>query len=117
MREFIETFFGSPLWLRIGWTILHSLWLITLFAVTTAFILSLVRKHSAQLRYLCATTSLCVMALAVAVTFWAIPLPRQDLTSTTQEDPRDQIEHQPPALIADSSSTITDRPPPDRTPN
>ena len=51
---------------RIGWTLLHSLWQIALIAGVYALVAALLRKRSAQARYLCG----CAALLAMLVRRW-----------------------------------------------
>ncbi|MHC4715161.1 MAG: M56 family metallopeptidase, partial [Planctomycetota bacterium] len=65
----IDSLLSLPLLERIGWTLLHSLWQLSLVAVLAASVLLMLRKASASARYTLALAMLFVMAALPAVTF------------------------------------------------
>ena len=58
---------------RIGWTLLHSLWQFALLAALLAGALELLRRRSANLRYLVGCLALAAMLAAGATTFCLLP--------------------------------------------
>ncbi len=72
----LRTFFQSGIleasWAeRIGWALLHSLWQIALIAGVYALIGAMLRKRSAQARYLCGCAAMLAM-LGAPVATWLI---------------------------------------------
>lgn len=113
MSEFVETLFNSPLVSRIGWTILHSLWVLTVLACVTAAILSLLRNRSPHLRYVLGMASFAGMALAVVVTFWVVPVPKPALETASQieEALSPPIAVSPTPIAEPTEDSVTPTPP------
>jgi beta-lactamase regulating signal transducer with metallopeptidase domain len=61
---------------QLGWVLLHSLWEIALLTAVLALPLSLLRRGSANLRYLVACGGLVIMAIAPIVTYGLLPAGR-----------------------------------------
>ena len=66
-------FVGAPWAERLGWTLLHSLWQITVVALVYALLSFLLRKRSASVRYICACGALLVMMVLTVGTYLALP--------------------------------------------
>ncbi len=58
---------------RIGWTLLHSLWQFALLAVLLAGVLEVLRRRSANLRYLVGCFALAAMLAVSGTTFCLLP--------------------------------------------
>lgn len=58
---------------RLGWTLVHFLWQGSLIALAHAVVVALLKRHSAQARYLAGCLALMAIALAPAVTFAVQP--------------------------------------------
>jgi bla regulator protein BlaR1 len=73
---------------RLGWTLLHSLWEIALLTAVLALLLSVLRRGSANVRYLTACGGLTVMAIVPMVTYGVLPESRAPAitASATAED-------------------------------
>ncbi|NQU20499.1 MAG: HEAT repeat domain-containing protein [Candidatus Nealsonbacteria bacterium] len=73
---------------RLGWTLLHSLWEIALVTAVLALLLSVLRRGSANVRYLTACGGLAVMAIVPMVTYGLLPESRAPAitASATAED-------------------------------
>lgn len=65
----IQTLFSEQLIEAFGWTLLHSIWQISIVAISVTLILLLLRKNSAQARYFIAFSSLIIIAIWTSVTF------------------------------------------------
>ena len=68
------TLLDHPLTDRLGWTLLHSVWLLAIVAAVVAAELFVLRRHSAAARYLAATTGLAVMALVPLVVYFSMAI-------------------------------------------
>jgi beta-lactamase regulating signal transducer with metallopeptidase domain len=55
---------------RLGWALLHSIWQGALGATMLALLVSALRRHSANARYMVACAMLCAVAAAPAITFF-----------------------------------------------
>jgi WD40 repeat protein/beta-lactamase regulating signal transducer with metallopeptidase domain len=60
----------DAVWLAIGWTMLHFLWVGGLIGILSAMVLQGLRRASAELRYSVALASLAMLALAPIVIGW-----------------------------------------------
>ncbi len=60
---------------KLGWTLLHSLWQGGVVVLLLVFLLRLLRKSSANIRYLIACIGLAVIILLPVVTFYLVPGP------------------------------------------
>jgi beta-lactamase regulating signal transducer with metallopeptidase domain/peptidoglycan/xylan/chitin deacetylase (PgdA/CDA1 family) len=65
----IETFLGSELVARIGWTLLNSFWQIGLTSIALFLVLRVVHDHSANLRYILAVSALILSVFLPVLTF------------------------------------------------
>jgi beta-lactamase regulating signal transducer with metallopeptidase domain len=63
------TIFSKSLDYALGWTVLHSIWQITLIAIITGIILFVYRNRSAQQRYWLANGALFTMLIVAVATF------------------------------------------------
>jgi beta-lactamase regulating signal transducer with metallopeptidase domain len=63
---------SDALWLAIGWTMLHFLWVGGLIGLASAMALLVLRRASAELRYGVALASLALLALAPVVIGWQV---------------------------------------------
>ena len=82
----IEQMLSGPWAVRLGWTLVHSLWEIAVVAAIVAALLALLRRRSAEARYLAACVVLAAMLVPPAVTYSLIPTP-PDAVVGTQPDP------------------------------
>ncbi len=64
---------ASPLFYRLGWTLLHSLWQGTAIACLAWIALAAMRRRSPQARYLCACAALLLLVVAPIATYTTIP--------------------------------------------
>ncbi|MEW6736682.1 MAG: hypothetical protein AB1489_35665, partial [Acidobacteriota bacterium] len=71
----IDSFFSSQYIQVIGWTLLHSLWQSVLLAGFLAFALLVLRRHSANLRYLAAIIVLVMAFCLLPATFLLLARP------------------------------------------
>jgi beta-lactamase regulating signal transducer with metallopeptidase domain/LysM repeat protein len=60
---------------KLGWTLLHSVWQGGVVALLLVVLLRVLRKSSANLRYLIACLGLAVIVLLPVVTFYVVPAP------------------------------------------
>jgi beta-lactamase regulating signal transducer with metallopeptidase domain/protocatechuate 3,4-dioxygenase beta subunit len=60
---------ASPIVVRLGWTLLHSLWQGAAVAACAAASFALLRRHAPAIRYLVACAALALMVLLPAITF------------------------------------------------
>ena len=88
---------------RLGWTLLHSIWILALLGIVTAAAIILLRKKSPQARYVYSYISLILMAVAPLVMFANSPVkeinhPKVAAISSTIEKPVAQpiVSHSPP---------------------
>ena len=65
---------GDAMWLAIGWTMLHFLWVGGLIGVAAAMALRALGGASAEVRYGVALASLAMLAVAPAVIGWRASL-------------------------------------------
>ncbi|MGP0068920.1 MAG: hypothetical protein ACLQGP_35635, partial [Isosphaeraceae bacterium] len=63
---------SKAVWLAIGWTMLHFLWVGGLIGIATAVALRMLRVASADVRYVAALAGLTLLALAPAAIGWRI---------------------------------------------
>jgi len=74
--------FDVPLFLAVGWVVVHSLWQGVLIAMITAGVLGLMRHRSAAARYLVACLGLAaILLLPVATVVWTMISGRQTVTA------------------------------------
>lgn len=90
----------NPLIERLGWTLLHSLWQGTLAWMVLRITLSLLRKHSAQARYLAACAALALATLAPWITFFQLDVTQRLSVHVSQSLPL------PRAASADITAVI-----------
>ncbi len=64
-----DVIFSAGLDRALGWTMLHSIWQATLIAVLTGILLLVLRRHSAQVRYIVANLALLAVLLTSVATF------------------------------------------------
>ncbi len=69
----INDLLSSDLALRLGWTLLHSLWQILLIWAVIGALLVLLARRSANVRYLVACCGMAAMYLPLIVTFLLVP--------------------------------------------
>jgi beta-lactamase regulating signal transducer with metallopeptidase domain/peptidoglycan/xylan/chitin deacetylase (PgdA/CDA1 family) len=87
----IETFLGSELVARVGWTLLHSLWQIGLTSIALFFVLRALRDHSANLRYVIGVSALLLSVFLPVFTFVQISTQTQIHESETAASSSDAI--------------------------
>ena len=78
--ELFKALHDSLLVYRLGWTLVHILWLGTAVAMALAAALWLLRNRSSQARYLTATVALGLMATLSVATYFTIPAPPAAIT-------------------------------------
>jgi len=62
-----------PVWVeRLGWTLVHSLWLLTFIAILAAIVLRFLRSRSARARYAAAVAMLALMVIGPMATWGLI---------------------------------------------
>jgi formylglycine-generating enzyme required for sulfatase activity len=66
---------------RLGWTLVHSLWIGVVVAALLSVTLVALRRRSPQARYLAACAAMILMAAAPIVTFPLVPAPAQPLVA------------------------------------
>jgi uncharacterized membrane protein len=71
--NFIDQIMAAEWITRLGWTLLHSLWEIALITAVLALLIPLLRRGSANVRYLLACGGLTLMAIVPIVTFCVLP--------------------------------------------
>ena len=64
----LQNIFQEEIVQRLGWTLVHFVWQATVVAVILAIVLRLLRKYSANLRYLIACLALILIVLMPAIT-------------------------------------------------
>ncbi|MFD2514134.1 M56 family metallopeptidase [Pontibacter locisalis] len=65
----VLSLFSEKIVQAIGWTLLHSLWQGALLALLLGFIMLLLHRHTARIRYIIAGSTLLVQVLLSAITF------------------------------------------------
>lgn len=115
----IQQTLSGPWAVRLGWTLVHSLWQIAVVAVIVASLLALLRRRSAQARYLVACVGLAAMLVPPVVTY-SLPSTEPDIIdspiampATVAEETlvplpplsRSAVESPPPALVPVSVDT------------
>ena len=73
--ELLETIRASETVYRLGWTLLHTLWLGAGVGVIFAAALWVLRRRSAAARYLAGCAAMAAMVLLPAAVFWSVPPP------------------------------------------
>ena len=86
----------ATLWLVIGWTMLHFLWVGGVVAAGAAVVLRLLRGASAEVRYAVALASLVLLALVPGAIAWR--LARASSTDRSGQNTRD-LDHVEPAAV------------------
>lgn len=77
-----------PAWgQRLGWTLVHSIWQVTLLALVAGLVLACLRRHSARLRYNLAVLCLALMLLAPAITWSMVTIAPSAAVPATNEFP------------------------------
>ena len=66
----IDQIFSTQLVEALGWTLIHSIWQGAAFAIMLVLILILLRKYTAQSRYIVSVGLLCAFFVTVSTTFW-----------------------------------------------
>src|SRR5690348_11672795 len=69
----LERLLSDPLVERLGWMLLHSVWQALAAAAALAIALVLLRKRSANARYVASCAALFALPVALAVTFAVLP--------------------------------------------
>lgn len=83
-----DVIFSDGLDYALGWTVVHSLWQVTLIAFITGIVLIALRRKSAQLRYFAANMGLLASLLSAVITFsWYMqPVPVEPILQTAQTE-------------------------------
>ena len=63
MNAWLQTLLGSPLVERFGWVLVHSLWQIALIAALFALAMRLMRRRSANARYVVGCAAMVLMVV------------------------------------------------------
>jgi WD40 repeat protein/beta-lactamase regulating signal transducer with metallopeptidase domain len=63
---------ATVLWLTVGWTMLHFVWVGAMIAIFVAIVRSMIRDASDETRYAAALASLALLALAPAAIAWRV---------------------------------------------
>ena len=105
--------FSSRLAQRIGWALVHFLWQGTVVALVLAAAMRLLRRGSAQARWVAACAALGLMAMLPVVTACTIS---GDLSSATEAAPRAETVTSPNATTVAASETGDSAASADRTP-
>ncbi|MEM8967363.1 MAG: M56 family metallopeptidase [Bacteroidota bacterium] len=93
-------------WIQtVGWTLVHSLWVITLLALGLRLVLSLIPSKFAQLRYLAAVSTLFCSIIALGVIGFYVHQPTTTHTSQVSEHPVTIVLYTPD--VADSIASIS----------
>jgi beta-lactamase regulating signal transducer with metallopeptidase domain len=94
---------GLPAWgQRLGWTLVHSIWQVTLVALVAGLVLACLRRCSARLRYSLGVLCLALMLVAPAMTWSMVTITEPAEVLATNESPVSQPI--PPASIGNASS-------------
>ena len=104
---FLSHLLSTALAERIGWTLLHSLWQFALLAVLLAGVLEVLRRRSANLRYLVGCFALAAMLAGSVTTFCLLPADSADAGRRAQQPSRLPVESptaSDPASTADAVS-------------
>src|SRR5437667_2364484 len=75
---------SQPLTHRLGWALVHSLWQGAVAAALFGLLRTVLRRRSAQARYVAGCLVLVALALAPVVTFLTLPGQTGDSTGTGQ---------------------------------
>jgi len=67
---------------KLGWVLVHSLWQVAAVAVVLAVVLGLLRKASANARYLASCGALILMVAFAVATMWLVEAPGTNAVST-----------------------------------
>jgi beta-lactamase regulating signal transducer with metallopeptidase domain/LysM repeat protein len=73
--DILEDILSQEIVHKLGWTLLHSVWQGCVVALLLVVLLRVLRKSSANLRYLIACLGLAVIVLLPVVTFYVVPAP------------------------------------------
>ncbi len=85
MRKFAE-FMESDSLLRLGWILIHSLWMLALLGAGTLFLMRLLKNRSAQARYSCGYLGLLLMFLTPVVAWFLVAFPQDELPTHLASD-------------------------------
>lgn len=91
-----------PLAERLGWGLIHLVWQGAAVALLLAGLLWLLRKRSANARYVCAGVALLFLPLALAMTVALLPGPIRPASA-------DQTPKTSSAIVANSKSSVAER--------
>ena len=73
--DMLENILSQEVVQKLGWTLLHSLWQGGIVVLLLAVLLRVLRKSSANLRYVISCMGLAVIVLLPVVTFYVVPAP------------------------------------------
>jgi len=68
----LENILSQEIVQKLGWTLIHFVWQAAAVALLLAIVLKLLRKSSANLRYMLACLALTLMVLLPVMTMWAV---------------------------------------------
>ncbi|MHC4717130.1 MAG: hypothetical protein ACYS5V_09185, partial [Planctomycetota bacterium] len=75
MMDLLQTIQGSGTVCRLGWALLHTLWLGAAAAALLAIAMVVLRRRSANARYVAACAAMALLAAAPVATFCMIRAP------------------------------------------
>ena len=107
--RWLEPFLPSHVMHPLGWTLLSFVWEGLFIGLATAGVLALLRRRSANVRYLAGCAALLLMAAAPAVTFSRLYDPSRQAPLTRRERPEQPLPD-PPATVDLQSPEITPLP-------
>jgi len=79
--DMLENILSREVVHKLGWTLLHSLWQGVVVLLLLVVLLRVLRKSSANLRYVFACLGLVMVVLLPVVTFYLVPVPAPDVES------------------------------------
>jgi beta-lactamase regulating signal transducer with metallopeptidase domain len=93
---------GLPAWgQRLGWTLVHSIWQVTLVALIAGVVLACLRRQSARVRYNLGVFCLAIMLVVPAITWSMVTISALAAVLATNESPVPQPI--PPSPIGNAS--------------
>ena len=105
--ELLDNIFSQGMVQRLGWTLIHFVWQAGMVALILAILLKLLRKSSANLRYIVACLALVMVVLLPVITMSLIPVAESysvtEVAGASEPEPgaivSPPVEIEPPANI------------------
>ena len=69
----LQSIIENPVFTRLGWVLLHSIWQVAAMALLLAVVLSVCRKHGARASYSACCAALLLTIVLPAITFFLVP--------------------------------------------